>query len=603
MRYQFTVAVSLLGLLHVAPACSGDNAGGGTGGVTTDANFLLPDSASSGGSGLGGAGGAGAGSGGTAMDAGGTAGADASADALIDAAGDATGGAAGDATTDSPADAAADTSIQDATGDGAPDASGEASTDAAGCPPSTWRCNGDALEQCAIDGSGYALVKTCKAGLCHAASGVCLECSNPGQCPSPPECLQTTCASGICGTTPVGAGLACSTGVCNGVGGCGVCLPGSSRCAGSTREVCSATGSWQTDQVCPFVCSSGSCVGVCVPGSKGCSGATAQVCSTGGNWQASEVCAGSTPACQEGYCQPQPPSCAGLAATCGASATSGCCFTRQVPAQSFKRSYDAVLYTDPSFDAQVSALWVDSYEVTVGRFRKFVQAGHGTSASPPAPGAGAHPKLSGSGWQASWNGELAANTAALESSLACNALSTWTATPSTNETRPINCVSWYEAFAFCAWDGGRLPTEAEWNLTASGGSEQRVYPWSAPPTNTTLGSTNASYWVDATNTCMGDGTPGCTVSDLIFAGSKPAGVGRWGHFELAGNVAEWTLDAFTNPYATNPCNDCASLSGSTKAIRGGSFFGQLAQLPTSSRAFGDGAQRFFTVGLRCARDL
>ncbi len=386
MRYQFTIALSLLGLLHVAPACSGDDEGGGTGGVTTDANFLLPDGANSGGSGQGGTGGATAGFGGSAMDAGGTSGADASADALVDVADDASGGAAVDASTDSPTDAAAEASIEDAPGDGAPDASGEASPDGAGCPPSAWRCSGDALEQCASDGSEYILVKTCNPGLCHAAAGVCLECSNPSQCPSPPECLQATCASGICGATPLSAGTACSTGVCNGAGGCGVCLPGSSRCAGSTREVCSATGSWQTDQVCPFVCSSGSCVGVCVPGSRGCSGATAQVCSTGGSWQTSEVCAGSTPACQEGYCQPQPPSCAGLAATCGASATSNCCSTRQVPAQSFKRSYDAVLYTDPSFDAQVSALWVDSYEVTVGRFRKFVQAGRGTSASPPAPG-------------------------------------------------------------------------------------------------------------------------------------------------------------------------------------------------------------------------
>ncbi|AUX45468.1 uncharacterized protein SOCE26_069590 [Sorangium cellulosum] len=36
---------------------------------------------------------------------------------------------------------------------------------------------------------------------------------------------------------------------------------------------------------------------------------------------------------------------------------------------------------------------------------------------------------------------------------------------------PINRLDWYMALAFCAWNGGRLATEAEWNYAASGGSE------------------------------------------------------------------------------------------------------------------------------------
>jgi formylglycine-generating enzyme required for sulfatase activity len=179
---------------------------------------------------------------------------------------------------------------------------------------------------------------------------------------------------------------------------------------------------------------------------------------------------------------------------------------------------------------------------------------------------------------------------------------TWTDTPSSNDNRPINCVTWYEAFAFCVWDGGRLPTEAEWNYAAAGGSEQRVYPWSVPAISTTISDTNASYWVDPTKQCYGDGISGCAAADLIAVGTKPAGRGRWGHADLGGNVWEWARDTFSNPYDSASCSNCVDLSkGTMKVLRGGSFYGTSSTLLASGRSQGVATTRYYTVGIRCAR--
>lgn len=245
--------------------------------------------------------------------------------------------------------------------------------------------------------------------------------------------------------------------------------------------------------------------------------------------------------------------------------------------------------------ATVDAFLLDTFEVTVGRFRKFVEAYPG---SKPVANAGAHPKIQDSGWQAAWT--LPAEKADLTTKLKqCGGLSTWTDMAGVRENHPINCVAWEIAFAFCAWDGGRLPTEAEWNRAAAGTSGNYYYPWA--PLMSDIAPYNAVY------ACGFDGT--CTIDDILPVGSKPFGSGAWGQMDLGGNVWEWVLD-YWDVYAV-PCQNCAQLNDpgqGKRVLRGGGWRSKpnngssypVPDLSTATRGSSNFVP-FADRGLRCAR--
>jgi formylglycine-generating enzyme required for sulfatase activity len=243
-----------------------------------------------------------------------------------------------------------------------------------------------------------------------------------------------------------------------------------------------------------------------------------------------------------------------------------------------------------SYPASVSTFALDKYEVTVGRFRAFVNAGMGTLANPPAADAGAG-IAAGTGWDGTWNSRLVTDANVLNVALQCDPTNqTWTNSAGVNENLPINCVNWYEAFAFCVWDGGRLATETEWDYAAAGGSEQREYPWGG----TTPDANLAVYG------CLGDGYSSCAFTDILPVGSRPAGNARWGHSDLAGSMWEWVFD-WSGTYLV-PCGDCAEVvSAFDRVGRGGSFGNDASIIRTAYRDFGVyPAGRAYYLGVRCA---
>lgn len=263
-----------------------------------------------------------------------------------------------------------------------------------------------------------------------------------------------------------------------------------------------------------------------------------------------------------------------------------------VSSPSFFRSYDGLTYTDKSNPALVSDFRLDNYEVTVSRFRRFVAA---YSQNMTALHAGANPNNpSDTGWDTTWNASLDADATALKAHLVTCPYPTWTTNAGTDaaENRPISCLTWFEAEAFCIWDGGRLPTEAEWNYAAVGGTAQRPYPWGT----TAPDCSYANFYGFAGGTF-------CAGSAFGAVGAlSPKGDGLYGQADLAGNAWEWVKDWYADAYP-NPCSNCENTTASTgRVIRGGGFDSGSQNMLSSTRYHVTGAQPFSDgVGARCAR--
>ena len=202
--------------------------------------------------------------------------------------------------------------------------------------------------------------------------------------------------------------------------------------------------------------------------------------------------------------------CGGVAGNEKADGTSDCCQSLAVPGGTFDR------FNDKNYPAKISPFLLDTYEVTGGRFRTWVEATNGNlRGNAPASGAGAHPKVAKSGWRPEWNAILPTSRGEVDALLGpekCQeggniddygTLTWWTSTlegkikqanagnatvlaantKSALDAKPVNCIPWHVLMAFCIWDGGRLPTDAEFSFAAQGGSEQRAFPWGAFVTN------------------------------------------------------------------------------------------------------------------------
>lgn len=191
----------------------------------------------------------------------------------------------------------------------------------------------------------------------------------------------------------------------------------------------------------------------------------------------------------------------------------------------------------PMHEVWLDAYWVDKYEVTNDQFSKFVRE---TKYQTDAEAKG-----ESYGYVGDWEFIPGANWMAPEGE---------GSDIDSRQNHPVVHMSWNDANAYCAWVGGNLPSEAQWEKAARGVEDERKYPW-GEIINTNMLNYNMSIGV------------------TTEIGSYPDGASPYGLLDMAGNVLEWGNDWYDGEYYSenDNHNPVGPGSGEGKVLRGGAW--------------------------------
>jgi formylglycine-generating enzyme len=199
----------------------------------------------------------------------------------------------------------------------------------------------------------------------------------------------------------------------------------------------------------------------------------------------------------------------------------------------------------PVHSVILKSFWISKYEVTVKRYRDYC-ASDGIS-MPSTPSWGWH------------------------------------------DNDPIVNVSWNDAVAYCQWLSSttgksvRLPTEAEWEIAARGGTKSSGYAYSGSNTIDRV----AWYYSNAGNRTHSVGTR--TANEL-------------GIYDMSGNVWEWCNDWYGPYSATTQTNPRGPATGTYKVLRGGSWINDGSICRVSLRTYADTSAFGSGLGFRIVQD-
>jgi formylglycine-generating enzyme required for sulfatase activity len=228
---------------------------------------------------------------------------------------------------------------------------------------------------------------------------------------------------------------------------------------------------------------------------------------------------------------------------------------RYIPAGEFTMGVSTAQSTpyltdaDQSFRARMTAYWMSESPITVAQFRKYTQASgasYNWTANRPSYG-----------WQ---------------------------------DNYPMTNVSFSEAFAYCLWAGGSMPTEAQWEYSARG-TDGRLYPWG--------------------NTWEAGRAPD-DLQEPVEVGRHPSGASPFGIQDLSGMVWQWCKDLYYGDYFTPDLltdlrrsgfqiNPTGPETGDFRVVRGGTYRGKDTQVRQAVFRFNfDPKERYDRVGFRMA---
>lgn len=252
----------------------------------------------------------------------------------------------------------------------------------------------------------------------------------------------------------------------------------------------------------------------------------------------------------------------------------------------------------PEHAVAVSRFFLDEREVTVKRFRDWWAAGR------VSPKGGDLIVVGGEGLTVNWQDAWTVTEPSTDSGMGSAMGATWTSSVAGNEALPINFVDWPTALAFCVANGGRLPTEAEWESAASG-REGRLFPRENKDTRNVAPTAAMLPCNRAISAVGGDCGPPAPPPGVSERSSRD------GVFDLAGSLAEWVIDVpppaglgcTTNCYPSRPSVDPILFAETAlRGVRGGAWSDADPKvLRAQARDFKAMSTRSAAIGFRCAK--